>query len=309
MRLPRLLWSNLTKGKKAKKDDTIAISSATQTKVKSLFNRVGLKTVTGTVSSNMEDDGIRFEAFSWNRRSEDVGLADVRTHIEGELIKFGVRLGMGGYKIEDVHTNKQLLDVDDDKIGVIRGGSDIAIVPFAVDDFGIPGEICVLWEIKTEENTSKHPEGLHHFKSQALVELVAARCLSDQPGILVVLTDLVSGAIMLKMDYDEELNVFSVVEYKATLDQMGRMVARFLSDNTIPNALFRPLEDHPRDVPVLTFKRTKLSQDVGVALEHFNEMVEDTEPNSRERAYLVEQLFRSMDVPRMPSIVHHSLYS
>ena len=66
---------------------------------------------------------------------------------------------------------------------------------------------------------------------------------------------------------------------------------------------------NPRYNSVIAFKKTKLSHDVGLALEHFNDMATDTEPNSRERAYLVEQLFRSMEVPRMPTLVHYSMYS
>ena len=96
-----------------------------------------------------------------------------------------------------------------------------------------------------------------------------------------------------------------------SLDEMGAIVATFLAEITVPDVGFRPVEAHqnPRDISVIAFKKTKLRNDIGIALEHFNEMKDDTEPNSRERAHhLVKQMFRSMNVPRMPTLVHHCLY-
>eukprot|EP00597_Dinobryon_sp_UTEXLB2267_P013382 CAMPEP_0170105750 /NCGR_PEP_ID=MMETSP0020_2-20130122/4962_1 /TAXON_ID=98059 /ORGANISM="Dinobryon sp., Strain UTEXLB2267" /LENGTH=445 /DNA_ID=CAMNT_0010329941 /DNA_START=13 /DNA_END=1350 /DNA_ORIENTATION=+ len=293
---------------KNKKDSIILISSATQSKVATLFQQVGLAVVQGDVPH--VEGGAKFEIFPWGGRSEDDGLPDARTHIEIQLKKFGVTIGRGGYKIVDVHKKKDLLNLSDEKIGDIRGGSDFAVVPYKTANFGINLAISVLWELKTYENTVQQTDALMHFESQGLVELLAARCISNQPGVLVVISDLVTGAVLLKIDYNEECDAFEVVEYEASLDQMGYMVAQFLSESAVPVAGFRPIEAHqnPRDMPVIKFKKTKLSQEVGLALEHFNDMVDDTEPNSRERVQLVEQLFRSMDVPYMPSIVHYSMY-
>lgn len=301
--------AKLEEREKAKADLKVVISSASQTKVDLLFKQVGFHVIEGDDIS--AEGGIRFERFAWNGRSEDDGLPDARAHIESQLRKFGVPIGRGGYKIVDVHANKQLLNVDDEKVGEISGGSDIAVVPYKTANAGIKNAICVLWEIKSEQNVAQYSDGLKHFQPQASIELLAARCLSDQPDVLVVLSDLDSGALLLKIAYNETFKQFDVVEYTATLDQMGVMVAQFLSNDTVPDASYRPVESlqNPRDVPVITFKKTKLSHDVGLALEHFNDMAEDTEPNSRERAYLVEQLFRSMEVPRMPTMVHHSMYT
>eukprot|EP01039_Chlorochromonas_danica_P008343 gene8343-9196_t len=235
------------------------------------------------------EGGASFERFCWGGRSEDEGLPDARTHIENQLEKFGVHIGRGGYKVLDVHKNKQLLDTADASIS--RG-------------------VSVLWELKTEVDKSEQPDALMQFEPQGCLELLAARCLSDQPGVLVVITDLVSGAVLLEVAYNQQFAAFDVLEHKLTLDEMGYMVAKFLSETAVPDASFRPIdEQNPRDFPVITFKKTKLSHDIGLALEHFNDMAADTEPNSRERAYLVEQLFRSMEVPRMPTIVHYSMYS
>ena len=92
---------------------------------------------------------------------------------------------------------------------------------------------------------------------------------------------------------------------------MWTTVTNFLAEKAVPNVQYRPLEEHniERDIPVLVFKKTKVSHNVGLALEHFDEMREDTEPNSRERALLMADLFRAMEVPRMPTMVHYSMYA
>jgi hypothetical protein len=295
---------------KAKKDLTVAISKATTSKVVTLFKQVGFhqKVYDGPVIAVP----VTFAPFDWGQRDEDTALPDARTHIEIELRKFGVPIGhKNGYAVEDVHKIKDLLTMSDEKVGAISGGSDVAVVPFQTAKSGLNACICVLFEIKTFKNVSNSCGGLKRFEAQAHVELLASRCLSDQPGVMVVLSDLVSGAILYSIEYDEEYKGFNVVEHTSTLDEMGAVVAKFLAETTVPNVSFRPVEEHqnPRDIPVIAFKKTKLSHDVGLALEHFNDMVDDTEPNSRERACLVEQLLRSMEVPRMPSIVHYSMYS
>jgi hypothetical protein len=296
---------------KAKSAATVVISSATQTKVEHLFRVVGLhrRVYDGPAVAL---PSVHFLPFNWAHRDEDDGLPDARTHIENELKKFGVPIGRGGYAVEDVHSDKRLLNVSDEKIGAISGGTDIALVPYKTAKSGINQCICVMFEIKTDENVSKFADGLKHFEPQAHAELLASRCLSDQPGVLVVLTDLVSGAILYTLDYTETYEGFSVVEQIANLDEMGSMIAKFLADIAVPDVNFRPIEAHanPRDVPCIMFKKTKLSHDIGLALEQFCEMAPDTEPNSRDRVCLVEQLFRSMsDVPHIPSIVVHSMYT
>lgn len=295
---------------KAKKDVTVVISSATQSKVESLFKQVGFhkKVYDGPVISA---PSVSFTSFDWDQRDEDTALPDARIHIENELKKFGAQIGPDGYAVEDVHLKKNLLNVKDEKVGAISGGSDIAVVPYNTAKSGIGTCICVLFEIKTSDNVSRFNDHLKHYEPQAQVELLASRCLSDQREVLVVLTDLVSGAILYTIEYDVEHKGFNAVEQEVTLDQMGAIVAKFLAETAVPNVSFRPVEDQqdPRDISVIAFKKTKLSHDVGLALEHFNDMVDDTEPNSRQRAYLVEQLFRSMEVPRMPTMVHHCMYS
>jgi len=290
----------------ARQEGTVVISSATQTKVATLFDRVGLLRTLDDDPAPVSE--VHFVQFAWNGRVEDEGLPDARTHLEVQLAKFGVPIGRGGYKVVDVHKNKNLLNVMDDKVGNISGGSDVAIVPYKTAKGGINREICVLFEIKTDDNVLQYEDGLVHFESQALVELLAARCLSYQPGVLVILTDLVSGAFLYKFEYTPDVQGFEVVEKEITLDEMGARVAEFLAGTAVPSEKFRPIDDNnPRDAPCIAFKKAKLSHEVGLALEHFEEMVEDTAPFSRERAQLVASFFNSVDIP-MSALVHHSLY-
>ena len=285
---------------KNKSESKVVISTVTQSRVNRLYEQVGFSISEGDPYPSSD---LQFEPFFWNGRKEDEALEDARAHIESQLRKFKVPLGRGGYKVVDVRTMKDLLNVVDDRIGEISGGTDIIIVPFKTAKAGYRKAINVIFEIKTEVNMTK---GRDQFESQCFVELLAARCISDQPYVLVVLTDLASEAVLFEIEYNERYKRFTVHQATVTLDQVGTNVANFLTAKAVPDVNFRALEDenNPRDFPVIEFKKTKLSHDVGLALEHFNEMREDTEPNSRERALLAADLFRAMEVP-MPTLLQY----
>jgi hypothetical protein len=161
---------------------TVAISKATTSKVVTLFKQVGFH------QKVYDGPGIAapvtFAPFDWGQRDVDTALPDARTHIEIELRKFGVPIGhKNGYAVEDVHKIKDLLTMSDEKVGAISGGSDVAVVPFQTAKSGLNACICVLFEIKTFKNVSNSCGGLKRFEAQAHVELLASRCLLDQPGV------------------------------------------------------------------------------------------------------------------------------
>lgn len=298
--------SVLRKHLKTKEDHTVALSAATQSNLRDLFRTVGFRRV--SYVGPVADAQHHFDEFQWGGRSEDAGTPDARNHIEAQLIKFGVTIGVGGFKVVDVHKNSTLLNLKEEKIGNISGGSDVVLLPFKTSVKGAQESLSVLFELKTHDNVLKYG-GLAHFEPQAELELLAARCVSDQPGVLVVLTDLVSAAILYYIEYSPDQQIFEVVERPATLDEMGAVVAEFLTSTAVPRSDYRPLEhrNDPRETACLQFKKTKLTHDVGLAFEHFEDMTDDTVPNSKERVELVKQLFASMDVP-MPSILHDSIY-
>lgn len=141
--------AKLEEREKAKKDAAIVvISSATQSKGKSLFRAVGFHSSVYDGPA-ISAPTVSFTAFDWGHREKDAALPDARNHIENELQKFGVRMGRGGYAVKDVHLNKNLLDMQDENIGAITGGSDIAVVPYKTANFIISACICVLLEVVT----------------------------------------------------------------------------------------------------------------------------------------------------------------
>jgi hypothetical protein len=222
---------------KNKSESKVVISSATESKVNRLYEQIGFSVSEGDPYPSSD---LQFEPFFWNGRKEDEALEDARAHIESQLKNFKVPLGRGGYKVVDVHTMKNLLDVVDEKIGEISGGTDVIIVPFKTAKAGYRKAISVIFEIKTEVNMKK---GLDQFESQCFVELLAARCVSDQPYVLVVLTDLVSKATLFEIEYEEMYKGFTVHQATVTLDQVGTNVANFLTAKAVPDVNFRPLED------------------------------------------------------------------
>lgn len=282
----------------------MVISSASRTTVRALFDKLDFVVVEKVAR---EPTDVHFEAFDWGGRSENTALTDARNHIERQMKKFNNLIGSeGGFKVVDVHADKTFLNMREEKIGNISGTCDLVIVPFDADPFSFKKGLNVIFEIKTPENVQNG--GFQQFDAQIFLELVCARYYSNQPMIAVV-TDLSSGGMIFEIEYAEESRTFSVVRSTASLNQMGAMVADVLPAN--PTVRFRPSEgsENPRVNTSLQFKKRNCSHDHGIALEHFDEMIEDTEPESRERAHLVRQLFMSMDVPRMPTMLQYSMYA
>lgn len=281
---------------------TIVISKVSQTQANSLFQRTGI-----SFESEQPEFEIcqEFDAFKWNGRDEDDGVSEARTHLENQLRRFGVTFGRGHYRLFDCHQNKTLLNCEDDKIGKISGGTDFIIAPYKTATSSLNQCASVLFEIKCEKTVQEL--GLEYFLSQAQVELVAARVLSLQPRVLVVLTDLVTSSFLLELTYSPEYKSFVVHQYEQChLSVMATKVSQFLIQYSVPDVAYRPMEGVERDQEVLTFKRTKMSNDVGIALEHFQEMIDDTEQGSAERYELARQLFLSSGFERVPSILNDS---
>lgn len=67
--------------------------------------------------------------FLWNGRDEAEAMEDATNHIETQLGKFGVQIGRGGYKVNDVHSDKVLLNFCDPKVGDFHGGTDVVASP------------------------------------------------------------------------------------------------------------------------------------------------------------------------------------
>jgi len=240
--------------------NTIIMSEASQMKFDSLIQRMGLNIIEEEVP--VIDHSVEFERFNWNGESEPEGTPRARTHLEIELRKFGCQFGRSGYKLVDVHTKNNLLNIKDTKIGKLSGGSDVVIVPYKTALSGIKNQICVLFELKTEENVRVH--GLDSFSCQAKLELVAGWSLSHQ-RVMVVLTDLVSDCLVYELTYSEVNINYDLLEYHASLCEMGRLVERFLSVQAIPDAGFVAHDsENPHHKAKVRFKRMKMSGDAAL---------------------------------------------
>jgi hypothetical protein len=289
-----------------KESNTIVISEATQARVIRLLEGISV----GIIDDEFEGStqSISFSPFNWNGLSEIQGTPYARDHLEKELKKFGAKFGRGNYKLVDCHSLRDLLSFDDNKIGKISGGSDLIIVPFKTAQEGYRQQISVVFELKTDENV-RISGGLQSFFPQGLCQLLAARVSSYQPKILVVVTDLASEAAVFQLTYDKTHGSFNVIKTLCTLSEMATFVTEFLSTNAVPDAYHRPLESNPNDEEVITFKKTKVSNDHGLVMEHFKEIIEDPESTMEERHHFLRQLLMSSDIEKMPAMLDLSWQS
>ena len=303
------------------KEITVCMSDANGTNTRVIFSKLNIVAedyeeeeeeeapVSSTSTSTTTTVTQTFLPFNWNGQNETEGTADACEHLFTELKKFACNFGRGGYKLVDLHLTPTLLNFEDPKVGKFSGGTDLVIVPYKIAESSAAVQLCVLFELKTEQNVTE--KGLEQFVNQAYLELVASRCLSSQPSVLVILTDLCSGSIALWLDYDLANKRFAVQKQRLTLSAMAKKVSGFLKSTAKPDAGYRPLEERndPKELDVLTFKRTKLTPVDCLAWEHFNAFVDDSKDWSKERGELTADLFHELGYERIPSLVHHSMYA
>ena len=303
----------LVKHDQEKESKTFVISAATASGTAKIIKSLGIFVLEENdpiVSTSLS----AFLPFDWGERSESDGSMDATNHLRAELCKFGVVFDRGGYTLHDTHANQSVLDFEDPKIGKFSGGTDAVIVPYKCAKNFCSRQLCTAFEYKINDLDKHAP--------QAMVELIAARCLSEQPEVLVVLTDLRTGAICYRFTFVESTGEsssssssaarpstaeFIVIETRATLTEMGALVASFLRAHTVPNAAFVARLPEGPNRGVVEFKRQKLSHDDMMAWEHFQEFKDSTQPWSWERAQLTRDFFSEMHLP-MPALTHPSLY-
>jgi hypothetical protein len=142
-------------------------------------------------------------------------------------------------------------------------------------------------------------EGFIRSEPQALLELLAARCMSHQPKVLVILTDMTTGAVSYTLDYDAAQTKFTIKRYQPlSLTQMGRFVSSFLTDSCVPQFNFVPRVDlnDPRQMQPIEFKRRRLSApQLPPEWEQFMDIMEDRDSTDTERQMVTRQLYRSFE--------------
>eukprot|EP00595_Chromulina_sp_UTEXLB2642_P001504 CAMPEP_0196767856 /NCGR_PEP_ID=MMETSP1095-20130614/42045_1 /TAXON_ID=96789 ORGANISM="Chromulina nebulosa, Strain UTEXLB2642" /NCGR_SAMPLE_ID=MMETSP1095 /ASSEMBLY_ACC=CAM_ASM_000446 /LENGTH=208 /DNA_ID=CAMNT_0042136607 /DNA_START=528 /DNA_END=1151 /DNA_ORIENTATION=+ len=191
-------------------------------------------------------------------------MTEAVTHLEIELVKFGVPLRDGVFKLCDVHKSKSILNYDHPRFQ-LSGGTDFVIIPSQTpSDIGTAYEICVAFEIKTDEVIDK--EGIDKYYNQAIGELIASRCLSSQPVVLVVLTDISRKATIFQYSFDNNRSSSFIEIFKnVSLEQMASKVRQHLEDFCVPDALYEPPEEVEEasavEIGVVQFKKKqKLNQ-------------------------------------------------
>lgn len=308
-----MIKDSLIEHDQQKERNTYVISEATVTSANDFFRKLGVFLIIGDIADSPRLD---FKPFDWGDKKETDASSDASNHLAAELVKFGVNFGRSGYTLYDTHSSRSILSFQDSKIGKISGGTDAVIAPFKCTREFCSQQLCVAFEFKTPD-----ADYTTHIP-QAMMELIAARCLSEQPEVLVVLTDLSYGAICYRFTFNEDdvetassscssaglsTTAFVAIKYTTTLSQMGELVADFLSTRAVPNPLFRAIEPEGSNRGVIEFKKQKLSHDEMLAWEHFQEFKDSTQPWSWERAKLTRDLFSELHCP-MPGLTHPSMY-
>jgi hypothetical protein len=285
-----------------KESKTLTISTASNKCVRDYLEQLKLVMCEEEVS-DMGLDDLTISPFEWDDNlTEDQHMVRIVRYVNDLFQICGIVLGRGGYKIYDVHSDKTLLNFEDEKSGKISGGTDIIVGPFGVAQESLAQVSCVAIEIKTAKKVREN--GLNSFSSQGTLELIAANYHSNQMT-LVIVTDLSTAATAwtLARDDDGELGIVRYADL--TLQQMMSMITSHLSRNCVPNARFSltkavEKEEYRDKESVQIQKKFKTDHVSGtsLAMEHFHELLELTPSGSRERAQAIQEFFYSQNLPK-----------
>ena len=288
-----------------KKARTIAISQCSKaeaTKLVKCLDVIICDASPEEVAELAEDD---LSAYPWRSPiDEKAQSADIVEHLRAHA---GTFLNTLGYKLVDTHTSRTCLDFESSTIGKITGGTDAMIVPKRVNAASYGHQACVLFEWKTPTDLEAHFE---ESVAQAKVELIAARCLSHQPLVSIVLTDMTSRAFIHQFAFNESENKFYIKTMSIKVKQICPYVFNFLQAFAKPSALFTPSADSERAVEraLVALKRQKIDGDIPIALEHLLEEMEDDSPeNFHHRRALALSYFQSLDPDNVPTILTHPM--
>jgi hypothetical protein len=290
----------LNEAKEEQKISELVFSDCSLGVVKAYLARIHIGFEQGQISE-LPTNSASFEAFHWNRNEED-DTPRAMAHLKAQLEKFGVPLHTGGYELYDVHKSKTILSLEDKKTGVLKGGTDLILGPSGLHLLGVVQQSCVAFELKTEAVATQHK--LKSFLSQATLELIAANYYSNQTTV-VVLTDLSTATTILSLSNVPNTEHLKVIVYEdLTLNQAAQFVADHVAKMCVPSADYRLGSDNfgvsREAVEVLqVFKRARVSPlEDSVVWEHFQDMLHDSAPGTRERADAINELYRACDFPQ-----------
>ena len=238
---------------------------------------------------------LAFAPFQW-LTDEEKDTQRAKEHLQDQLSQFGVRFGKGQYDLYDVHNKTGILSLDDKKTGILKGGTDLILAPYGLHVLGLTRQLCVAVELKTNEDVVKN--GFSSFIGQATLQLIAANYFSNQMTV-VVLTDLFSGATIFTLNCEEGKQMNVVIYEDVELEQAANFIADHLTEACVP------IKNHSLDSGrksaddiLRTFKKARVSAlEDSVVWEQFQEMLQDCPPGTRDRAEIINQLYRACDFP------------
>jgi hypothetical protein len=278
----------------------LSFSSCSDGALKAYLARLHVGVVRGKLN-DLPAAVANFDTFNWVG-AEETNTPQSKEHLQAQLGKFGVPLGLNGYELYDVHSSKSLLSLEDRKTGVLKGGTDLILGPEGLHLLGVVQQSCVAFDLKAEDVVRQ--KGLKPFLPQATLELIATNHYSNQMTV-VVLTDLCTAATILKLSRVPNTEYLNVVVYEdVSLSQAAQFVADHLARSCVPDVNYRlGVEGFAvtrEAVEVLqVFKRARVSPlEDSVVWEHFQEMIHDSDPGTRERAEAIHELYRACDFPQ-----------
>jgi hypothetical protein len=201
--------------------------------------------------------------------------------------------------------------VEDKKIGNLKGGTDLIIGPHGLHLLGVVQQSCVAVELKTE-NAVTLAGGIGTFSTQATLELIAANYYSNQLAV-VLLTDLSTSATIFTLVKKVGSDAINVKVFEGlTISEGLQFIAHHLSMTCVPDRLYRLSDQDPKEVKpeaavLQIFKKARVSPlEDSIVWEHFQDMLQECAPGTRERAEVINELYRSCDFPQ-PAFL--SMYS
>jgi len=280
---------------RSKEESTVAISAVSVATYSAFAQKLQLAAVSkGPLRPPSEKV---FVPFVWTT-DENSGTDAAMRHLRDQLsANFDFNLENSNFDLVDIHSRHDFLNVQDEKIGKVSGGTDLIIVPSDIADISYQAGLCVLFELKT---ATAYPEKKNKFKVQSLLELVCARYLSNQPAVIVVLTDLFSEAIVYSINLVD--GGYHFFEYTLSLAQMAEFVVEFIASQCRQSVIGLS-DSRVEDLAAIGFKRKYQSMITSLAWERCIDEVGDTQPWSADRRQLIADVMMSCGVEEMPSIL------
>lgn len=158
-------------------------------------------------------------------------------------------------------------------------------------------------ELKTEKAVAD-AGGLGSFSSQATLELIASNYYSNQMTV-VLLTDLSTTATIFTLSRKLGSEAVNVRTYEnLTINQAIQYVADHLLQVCVPDVHYRlgadvPTVGMPAAELLQVFKKARVSPlEDSVVWEHFQDMLQECAPGTRERADIINELYRACEFPQ-----------